>query len=531
MHTARGPAGAPSSSVAFPARDRIPREYDLVVIGGGINGTGIARDASGRGLSVLLCEKDDLASHTSSASTKLIHGGLRYLEYFEFRLVRKSLIERELLLKAAPHLMGALRFVIPRDQAMRPTWMIRAGLFLYDHLARRTFLPASGTLNLRSHPAGAALKSEFTRGFAYSDGWVDDARLVVLNAVDAADRGAEIATRTRCLGATREENSWRISLRDTVTGQERTVRARALVNAAGPWVAEFLARDMKVASRHKIRLVKGSHIIVKRLFEHAYAYLFQNPDGRVVFAIPYEKDFTLIGTTDVEFHDDPQHVSINRDEKRYLCDVVNRYFKAGIEPQDVVRSYSGVRPLLEDDAADASAVTRDYWLELNCDGAPIVSVFGGKITTFRRLAEEAMDLLLPAIGVPVGMRRHWTAHTPLPGGDLPDGDFAAYVAALMRSHAWLPPAVAERYAHAYGSYVTRVLDTAQSLSDLGDEIAPGLYRRELEYLARHEWAKDSEDVLWRRTKLGLHFNPSECAAVVHWMRERVGEKGISVAPE
>lgn len=499
-------------------------QYDLVVIGGGVNGTGIARDASGRGLTVLLCEKDDLAAHTSSASTKLIHGGLRYLEYFEFRLVRKALLERELLLKAAPHIMGPLRFVMPHDPAMRPTWMIRAGLFLYDHLAPREFLPASTALKLASHPAGAALKPGFTHGFAYSDGWVDDARLVVLNAVDAGHRGAVIAPRTGCVGATRDAAGWTVTLRDAFTRESRKVRARALVNAAGPWVAQFLAQDLRVTSRHKIRLIKGSHIIVAKLFEHPYAYLFQNPDRRILFAIPYEREFTLIGTTDVEYDGNPERMTISGEETRYLCQMANRYFRKAIGPEDVVRSYSGVRPLLEDDAADAAAVTRDYWLELNCDGAPIVSVFGGKITTFRRLAEEAMDLLLPALGVSDAIRRHWTAHAALPGGDLPDADFDAFLATLLRNNPWLPPALARRYAHAYGTYVTRLLGSAKNLADLGEEIAPGLFTQELKYLAEHEWARDGEDILWRRTKLGLHLNSSECAAVERWMDQHIGRR-------
>lgn len=382
--------------------------YDLLVVGGGINGAGIARDAAGRGLSVLLCEQDDLASHTSSSSTKLIHGGLRYLEYKEFGLVRKALQERETLLRAAPHIMWPLRFVMPHMPNLRPAWLIRIGLFLYDHLAKRELLPGSRGIDMRRHPAGAPLVDSIKRGFVYSDGWVDDARLVVLNALDAQERGARILTRTKLVSAERRDGQWHARLQ-RADGSTLDVRARAIANAAGPWVGEVLHGALGRGAQHSVRLVKGSHIITPRLFDHDHAYIFQNPDKRIIFAIPYERDFTLIGTTDVEYRDDPSRVAIDRDETRYLCESINRYFKRKISPADVCWTYSGVRPLLEDENADnPSAVTRDYRLELDDgEGAPLLSVFGGKITTFRKLAEEATDMLGGALGAARGA---WTSY-------------------------------------------------------------------------------------------------------------------------
>ncbi|HYD95398.1 MAG TPA: glycerol-3-phosphate dehydrogenase [Noviherbaspirillum sp.] len=483
-------------------------DCDLLIVGGGINGAGIARDAAGRGLSVVLCEKDDLASHTSSASSKLIHGGLRYLEYYEFGLVRKALIEREVLLRAAPHIMRPLRFVLPHDKGQRPAWMIRTGLFLYDSLARRELLPGSHGVDLRDHPAGAPLKPQFTRGFAYSDGWVDDARLVVLNAVDAAENGAQVLTRTRCESVRRSGDVWIAQL----AGRDgrSTVRARALVNAAGPWAAQFLQEAAGRPSTKALRLIKGSHIVVPRLFDHPYAYIFQHPDGRIVFAIPYEHSFTLIGTTDIEYHGDPGRVVIEPDEILYLCQLASRYFSRKILPADVVWAYSGVRPLVEDASANASAVTRDYRLDLEAGGPPLLSVFGGKITTFRKLAEEAVDMLAPLLGA---RRGAWTAGACLPGGDLFGSGPAnravlevdRYIHDLQQRYAWLPPALVARYARAYGTRTDLLLAQRSRLADMGDEIAPGLYAAEAEYLMRHEWAVDAADILWRRTKIGLHL--------------------------
>ncbi|KWC13924.1 glycerol-3-phosphate dehydrogenase [Burkholderia ubonensis] len=488
-----------------------PNRYDLLVVGGGINGAGIARDAAGRGLSVMLCEQDDLASHTSSASTKLIHGGLRYLEYKEFGLVRKALQERETLLRAAPHIMWPLRFVMPHMPNLRPAWLIRIGLFLYDHLAKRELLPGSRGIDMRRHAAGAPLIDSIKRGFVYSDGWVDDARLVVLNALDAKERGAEILTRTKLVSAGRVGDEWeaRLQLAD---GSISVVRARAIANAAGPWVGDVLHGALGRGAQHSVRLVKGSHIITRRLFDHDHAYIFQNPDKRIIFAIPYERDFTLIGTTDVEYTNDPAKVAIDGNETQYLCESINRYFKRKISPADVHWTYSGVRPLLEDEnAANASAVTRDYRLEMDDGaGAPLLSVFGGKITTFRKLAEEAGDLLCRALGRDAAP---WTAGAPLPGGDIANAKFDAFAAQFAARHPWLPAELARRYARAYGTRAERVVGNAKSLAELGAAIAPGIHEVELRYLRDVEWATRAQDVLWRRSKLGLHVAPGTLDAV------------------
>ena len=507
---------------AVPASDAV--SCDVLVVGGGINGAGIARDLAGRGLSVVLAEKDDLASHTSSSSTKLIHGGLRYLEYYEFSLVRKALAEREVLLKSAPHIMWPLRFVMPHDPGMRPVWMIRAGLFLYDHLARREVLPGSRTVSLRQHPAGMPLKRAFTKGFVYSDGWVDDARLVVLNAIDAAARGATVLTRTTCVDAQRSANAWQARLRGP-DGRERGVTARALVNAAGPWAAQFLAEHAHAPERKSLRLVKGSHIVVPKMFDHDHAYIFQNPDKRIIFAIPYEGDFTLIGTTDVEHTGAIGAARIDKSEIAYLCEQASRYFERAVTPADVVWTYSGVRPLLDDDSGDPSAVTRDYALELDTSQAPLLSVWGGKITTFRKLAEEAADLLAAPLRTTKGA---WTEGAFLPGGDLsawigkaqrPDTDFSRFVQALALRHPSLPAPLVRRLARAYGARVSALLDGGV----LGAQVAPGLYEAELEFLHTQEWARSADDVLWRRSKLGLHFDATQRAAVDAWCRAHWGE--------
>ena len=488
--------------------------YDLLVVGGGINGAGIARDAAGRGLSVLLCEQDDLAAHTSSASTKLIHGGLRYLEYREFGLVRKALQERETLLRAAPHIMWPLRFVMPHMPDLRPAWLIRAGLFLYDHLAKRELLPGSRGIVMRNHPAGAPLVDSIKRGFVYSDGWVNDARLVVLNALDAKERGAKILTRTKLLSAVRAGGEWRAQLKRE-DGTILDVRAASIANAAGPWVGELLHGALGREATHSVRLVKGSHIVTRRLFEHDHAYIFQNPDKRIIFAIPYEHDYTRIGTTDLEYRGDPSQVAINADETQYLCDSINRYFKEKISPQDVRWTYSGVRPLLEEEGADnPSAVTRDYSLELDAPAgeAPLLSVFGGKITTFRKLAEEAVDKLGHALhnGTP-----SWTAGAPLPGGDIPQANFERFLAGFKQQNAWLPGDLAHRLARAYGTRVKNVIGNARSVADLGRAFAPGLYEAELTYLRDTEWARSAQDVLWRRSKLGLHVEPGTLDSITH----------------
>jgi glycerol-3-phosphate dehydrogenase len=492
---------------------------DIVVVGGGINGAGIARDAAGRGLSVLLCEKNDLASATSSASTKLIHGGLRYLEYYEFRLVREALIEREVLLRAAPHIIWPLRFVLPHNKGLRPAWMIRLGLFLYDHLGGRKLLPASEGIDLRQHPAGAPLDAGLRKAFVYSDCWVQDSRLVVLNAMDAAERGAEVLTRVECLSARREGGLWRVVLRDRRSGARREVTARALVNAAGPWTAEFIQQRAGLSNAQSLRLVKGSHIVVPKLFDHAFPYIFQNPDGRIVFAIPYEDDFTLIGTTDVDFTGDAAEVAITEEETRYLCDAVNAYFKRKIAPADVVWTYSGVRPLYDDAAESASSATRDYVLQLDHrDGqAPLLSVFGGKITTFRKLAEHALAKLEEALG-PLG--QPWTAGATLPGGDMPNADFEGCLERFRQAHPWLPAALARRYLRNYGTRAERLLDGATSLEGLGDLLGDGLYAAELSYLMRAEWAQSAEDVLWRRSKMGLHVGEATKQKIEAWFGQQ-----------
>jgi glycerol-3-phosphate dehydrogenase len=498
---------------------------DLLIVGGGVNGCGIARDAVGRGFSVTLCEQHDLASGTSSRSTKLIHGGLRYLEYYEFRLVREALIEREVLMAQAPHIIWPLRFVLPHDSGQRPAWMIRLGLFLYDHLGGRKVLPASKGLALRQVPAGRPLKPSLTRAFEYSDCWVEDSRLVVLNAVDAAARGARILTRTRCVSVRREGAVWRAVLRDSETGEETRVAARALVNAAGPWVSEMLGDVAAIRSKAGARLVKGSHIVVPRLHDGPEAYILQNEDRRIVFVIPYERDYSLIGTTDVEYLGDPGAVAISDEEVDYLCRSVNRYFVRQIAPAEIVWTYSGVRSLYNDGADSASEATRDYVLELDHpEGAPpLLSVFGGKITTFRRLAEHALDKLLPVIAQ--GEKRPaWTGRSTLPGGDIANGDFERFVSSLTVLHPWLPPMLARRLARAYGTRVERLIGPARSLGELGRDFGHGLTEAEVRYLMAEEWARTADDVLWRRGKLGLRLDAAQARALGEWMAEQAGAR-------
>ena len=506
-----------------------PALVDALVVGGGINGCGIARDLAGRGHSVLLAEQDDLGAHTSSSSSKLIHGGLRYLEHREFGLVRKALQEREVLMRSAPHLMRPLRFVMPHNASMRPAWLIRLGLFLYDHLAKREWLEGSAPLALSHSRLGAPLQACYTQGFVYSDGWVDDARLTLHNALDARARGARILTHTRCALAQRNADHWHATLQ-LPNGSTQMIRARVLVNAAGPWASNFLheharsAQGERLATR-KLRLVKGSHIVVRRHFDHDHAYIFQNPDGRILFAIPFERDFTLIGTTDTEIHGDPVQAHADEREIAYLCEQANRYFAHALSPADVLWSYSGVRPLLDDASGNPAAVTRDYLLEHDTQAAAMLTVWGGKITTFRQLAQDASDWVSAALGSP---RPAWTRTARLPGGDLgdwieesrrPDLDFDRFLLALRQRHPWLPLALAERWARAYGSRVGRVLADARRLSDLGQEVAPGLYEAELRYLQDEEWAQSAQDILWRRSKLGLHLSATQQAAVTAWVAQ------------
>ncbi|MDA1088710.1 MAG: glycerol-3-phosphate dehydrogenase [Proteobacteria bacterium] len=488
---------------------------DLLVIGGGINGAGIACDAAGRGLTVALSEQDDLASATSSASSKLIHGGLRYLEHYEFRLVRESLSEREILMTKAGHIVHPLRFVLPHQNAQRPAWMIRMGLFLYDHLTRRHSLPGSSGVNLERDDAGAVLKEGIARGFSYFDCKVDDSRLVVLNAMAAAANGARIMTRTRLVGAERHGASWLARLKDLRDDREFTIQAKALVNAAGPW-AKAVAEDVVgVATKKTMRLVKGSHIVVPRLYDANHAYILQNTDHRVVFVIPFEERFSLIGTTEVAFQGDPAKAEVDEDEKAYLLVAVNGYFRTPIEASAIRWAFAGVRPLFDDDASDPSSVTRDYALEVDTKGgAPAVSVFGGKITTYRRLAEQVLDKLqphFPGLGTP------WTATSILPGGDLGADGFLGFIHTLIGRHPGIDPEYLRGLAGRHGTLVEDVIGEAMGMQDLGEYFGGGLYAREVDFLIDHEWAETADDVLWRRTKTGLHMTGDERAAVKRYM--------------
>ena len=486
--------------------------YDLLIVGGGINGAGIARDAAGRGQKVLLVEKDDLASHTSSSSTKLVHGGLRYLEHMEFRLVRESLIERERLLKIAPHIIWPLRFVLPHDEGLRPKWMLRLGLFLYDNLGGRKQLPPTRTINLREPPHADILEDRLTKGFEYSDCWVEDSRLVVLNCVDAKEHGAEIRTRTECTGLERRKDVWIARLR-TAGGAEEKIVARQVVNAAGPWVDKVLACALPQESHHNLRLVKGSHLIFPKLFEGEHCYIFQNKDDRIVFAIPYERKFTLVGTTDVTFEGDPSGIDISEEEGRYICDAVNEYLKVDVSPGQAVSSYAGVRPLYDDRASSDSTVTRDYVFELDRgedgEAPPILSIFGGKITTYRKLAEHALEKL-------GNSQWDWTGKEPLPGGDFGVEEFDEKLEWLQARKDWFSPAGLRRLFRAYGTRTKEILGTSVSAKELGEHFGGDFYEAELRYLVEHEFARTAEDVLWRRSKLALHLSEEERARVADW---------------
>ncbi len=483
---------------------------DILIIGGGINGTGIARDAAGRGLSVVLCEQGDLAGATSSSSTKMIHGGLRYLEYYEFKLVCEALAERERLLHIAPHLVRPLRLILPHIPDMRPAWMIRLGLWLYDHIGGKSSLPRSGGIKLEDCVEARTLRTPKGKAFGYSDGWSDDARIVVANAMDARDRGASIAPRTKVQSCTREGYHWLVHAK-TENGQQQVWRARALVNAAGPWVA-----DMDDCTGAKtvagMTLVKGSHIIVPKLFDGERGFLFQNTDRRVLFALPYHGEFTLFGTTDTPFEGDAYAAKLDDGEREYLLEALNRFFDTAIEAGDIHYSYAGVRALFGDPETSASELTREYQLVLSDteDGAPVLTVLGGKITTFRALAEKTMDMLGPRLG---NDAPHWTGTTALPGGDFPQGDLQAFERATQKQYPFLPPAMCQRLCRAYGSKVTDVLGDAKNLGDLGQHFGAGLYTAELNYLKAKEWAMSADDVLWRRTKLGLFMSKVEREAL------------------
>ncbi len=509
--------------------------HDLLIIGGGINGCGIARDAAGRGLSVVLCEKGDLAGATSSASTKLFHGGLRYLEYFEFRLVREALIERETLLRAMPHISWPMRFVLPYHKAMRfesdtptskllsffmpwmrgrrPSWLIRLGLFLYDTLGGRKILPGTSTLTLTDTPEGAPLQDRFVKAYEYSDAWVEDSRLVVLNARDAEARGARIMTRAEVTSAGVENGLWHVDVM-TKSGT-KTLRARMLVNAAGPWVGDIIHGKLRLNSRENVRLVRGSHIVTRKLHEHDKCYFFQGTDGRIIFAIPYEQDFTLIGTTDAE-HDDPSRAPVCTDEERdYLCAFASQYFKQPVTPADVVWTYSGVRPLYDDGSSSATAATRDYTLKIDRSaGAPVLNIFGGKITTYRRLAESALEKIGTVLPLAKG---RWTAGVALPGGDFPHDGVAVLVDGLRRDYPFLTDFWARRMVRAYGTEARAILADAATPADLGHDFGATLTEAEVTWLMTREYARSADDVLWRRSKLGLRLGKEQAAALHDWV--------------
>jgi glycerol-3-phosphate dehydrogenase len=502
--------------------------FDLAIIGGGVNGCGIARDAAGRGLSVLLAEAGDLAGATSSASTKLIHGGLRYLEYWEFRLVAESLAEREVLLRIAPHLVWPLEFVLPHESHLRPAWMIRAGLFLYDHLGGRTSLPRSRNVPLESGGYGSGLKPEFSRGFCYFDCWVDDARLVVANARSAQEHGARILTRTRCTSARRRESEWQIELTDVETRRSTEISARVLVNAAGPWVKSFLEHEAGIHSPGQVRLVTGSHIVVPAIHERRHAFILQNPDRRIVFIIPYQRDFTLIGTTDVPVDESAlmqgREPRASAEEIGYLCEAASRYTRVPIGPSQVRWSYSGVRALYDDGSPNPSAVTRDYHLLLDRGtdgrGAPVLSVFGGKITTYRRLAEHVMQELVPWFG----STKRWTETEALPGGVFHRGSascFEELLEALCVRYPQIPGSLLARLARRHGTLVDALLGAARTEADLGECFGGGLYEIEARWMIEHEWARSPDDILWRRTKCGLHMGEEERQRFGEWFRNSV----------
>lgn len=488
---------------------------DIFVIGGGVNGCGIAADAAGRGLSVVLVEQNDLASGTSSASTKLIHGGLRYLEYYEFMLVRKALKEREVLLKSAPHIISPMRFLLPHHKGLRPAWLIRLGLILYDYMGGRKILPPTTSVDLKSGEYAGLLKDEFEEAFEYSDCWVDDARLVILNAMRARDKGAIILPRNRCVKASRGANGWHIGIQDVASGEYRTVTAKVLINAAGPWVDQVIEDTLEKSSPKLMRLVKGSHIIVKKLYSHDRAFLFQGADGRIIFSIPYESDFTLIGTTDQDYDGDLGDVSISQEEIAYLCKMASVYFKKPVHADDVASSYAGVRPLYNDGASEAQEATRDFILRLDKENA-LLNVIGGKITTYRVLAEKVLSKLeryFPQMG------GKWTASKPLPGGEFGVGEFEHYKNRLINDFPFLEEQNATRIFKAYGLRAFDMLGDVASLDDMGQHFGCGLYEKEVMYLIATEWAMTTDDILFRRTKIGLHMNKDQVAGLRSWFSD------------
>lgn len=486
--------------------------YDLLIIGGGINGTAIARDAAGRGLSVLLCEKDDLGNHTSSASTKLIHGGLRYLEYFEFRLVREALIEREVLLRSAPHIIWPLRFILPYEKNLRPAWLLRCGLFLYDHIGGRKLLPPTKTINVHSSGREGILKSRFEKGFEYSDCWVEDSRLVVLNAIDAREHGAEIMTRTEVLNLQISGDGYEADI--THAGQSKTISAKGVINAAGPWVEEVLFKIKRTDNTSGLRLVKGSHIVTNRLFEGEHAYIFQNADKRIIFAIPYEHEYTLIGTTDNPHHDGAGRAEISPEEVSYLCSAANEYFNMEISEDDVVWTYSGIRPLYDDQNQNASAVTRDYVLKIEefAENAPFLSIYGGKITTSRKLAEHALEKLRPYYDK---MDIPWTSASVLPGGDIVNAEFHRFLKEQIKAYPDISPKIIHHLCRAYGTRITDLLNL--SSNRFGEMFGEVLSEAEVKYLIHKEWAVTADDIMWRRSKLGLKMSKAERNKLKDWL--------------
>jgi len=511
--------------------------YDIFIIGGGVNGCGVARDAAGRGLSVALAEMNDIASATSSSSTKLFHGGLRYLEHFEFRLVREALIEREVLLKAMPHISWPLRFVLPYSRTMRfkvntplshflavlfpwmkgrrPAWLIRFGLFLYDYMGARKILPPTKVIDLKNDKTGNPLKDSFLRAFEYSDCWVEDSRLVILNARDAKRRGAHILPRTEVVCAERQDRCWRILTKNTETGESSTFLARCLINAAGPWVEDIIKNKVKQRSSGELRLVRGSHIVTRKLYDHEKSYLFQGEDGRVIFTIPYETDFTLIGTTDVDHSDLSQQPFCSEEEKDYLLAFASSYFRTAVQRTDIVASFSGVRPLYNDGAINASNATRDYFLRLDDENdIPLVNIFGGKITTYRKLAESVMKALTPFFS---NMSGNWTAGVPLPGGDFPVDGFGQLLSDIEEKYHFLPDGVAWRLARAYGTDTWVILGEARSLDDLGEDFGAGVYAVELNWCIKREWVSSAEDFVWRRTRRGLLLSAEQVTKINNYV--------------
>ncbi len=494
---------------------------DIFIIGGGINGCGIARDAVGRGYSVYLCEADDLASGTSSQSTKLIHGGLRYLEYYEFRLVREALTEREIVWAMAPHIVHPMRFILPYHKGLRPAWLLRLGLFLYDHIGGRKKLPPTSTVDLAHDETGKVLRGNYTRGFEYSDCAVDDARLVVLNALDATERGASINTRSKCIDIQRTKEYWTLTVEDQFTQEQKQISAKILVNAAGPWVDTILETLHPADDNHNIRLVQGSHIIVPKLYEHDKCYIFQNKDNRIIFSIPYQDDFTLIGTTDHEFQGDPRQSKITQEEIDYLCEASNHYFNKQIIPDDIVSTFAGVRSLYNDGASKAQEATRDYVLRVDRPTpkvAPIINIFGGKITTYRRLAESVMEKVEGLFEKSSEQNQgKWTQTAPLPGGDFDIDDFDKCCDKLNKQYPFLSINQCQQYFKHYGTRSQQMLGNATSIDDMGKDFGHGLYQCEVEYLINNEWARTAQDILWRRTKLGLKFSEAEYQALEKWL--------------